>query len=198
MHSLREIQSGEADLDEDGEITAQELFEYLFQQWRTGLVAVKPYMSAFNAQGRIILARRPLPRLKLFLSHAWEDKEELVRPLANELRKEFDVFYDEYSLKLGDSLFDKISKGLHSCNYGVVVLSPHFIAKKWPASEISGLFALETKERKIILPIWHKLDRAGVESFSPILADRVAVHSSVGVALIVDRIRDTVRGKSKE
>jgi hypothetical protein len=43
-------------------------------------------------------------KIRLFLSHAFEDKESFVRGLAAELSRDFDVWYDEYSLRLGDRL----------------------------------------------------------------------------------------------
>ena len=43
--------------------------------------------------------------VKTFISHASEDKKAIARPLADALRdRRVDVWYDEYSLKLGDSL----------------------------------------------------------------------------------------------
>jgi TIR domain len=60
---------------------------------------------------------------------------------------------------MGDSLLETVSKGLRECHYGIVVFSPNSIAKKWPREELAGLVARETVERKIILPIWHKLGR---------------------------------------
>jgi hypothetical protein len=40
-----------------------------------------------------------------FISHASEDKDGFVRPLAKELsRRGFRVWYDEFSLKVGDKL----------------------------------------------------------------------------------------------
>ena len=48
-----------------------------------------------------------------FISHASEDKEKLVRPLANVLTKMgYKVWYDEFALKVGDSLRQSIHKGL--------------------------------------------------------------------------------------
>ncbi len=45
----------------------------------------------------------------VFISHASEDKDEIVRPLANALIAEgLTVWYDEFSLKIGDSLRRKI------------------------------------------------------------------------------------------
>ena len=49
----------------------------------------------------------------VFISHASEDKDEIVRPLANALRSEgLEVWYDEFSLRIGDSLRRKIDHGL--------------------------------------------------------------------------------------
>lgn len=129
---------------------------------------------------------------KLFVSHASEDKDDFVRPLVVELKKHFEVWFDEHELKLGDSLRAKIDAGLRECDFGVVVLSPSFFAKKWTTTEMGGLFALEESNRKIILPIWHQVGEVEVRNFSPILADRIATHSSKGIDRVVDDIRTAI------
>lgn len=64
------------------------------------------------------------PEYDVFISHATEDKTEVVRPLAEVLRRlGLRVWYDEYELKLGDSLRRKIDHGLVTSRFGVVVLS---------------------------------------------------------------------------
>jgi|HubBroStandDraft_4_1064222.scaffolds.fasta_scaffold447004_2 hypothetical protein len=67
---------------------------------------------------------------RIFLSHASQDKDDFVRPLAEALREEFEVWYDDYSLLVGPSLLSQISKGLRQCQYRVVVLSKHFFGKR--------------------------------------------------------------------
>jgi TIR domain len=48
-----------------------------------------------------------------FICHASEDKAALVRPLAERLRAEHvEVWYDEFSLSVGDSLRRSIDRGL--------------------------------------------------------------------------------------
>lgn len=136
-------------------------------------------------------------RPNLFLSHAWEDKDVFVRPLAEALRSEFDVWYDEYSLRPGDSLLEKISAGLRDCDRGIVVLSHNFFAKQWPQAELNGLFALETTERKIIVPIWLNVTKQDVLRFSPILADRVAILASQAVPGVVSQIRGVIQGETQ-
>lgn len=68
--------------------------------------------------------------MKIFISHASEDKDDIARPLAEELGEQgYEVWYDEYSLKIGDSLSQEIDRGLSSCDYGVVILSKSFFEK---------------------------------------------------------------------
>ncbi len=115
-----------------------------------------------------------------FISHAWEDKETFVAKLAEELKiRGAEVWYDSFTMKIGDSLRRKIDEGLKSSRYGVVVLSDHFFKKDWPQRELDGLFALETGGQKKVLPIWHKVSKDDVASYSPVLADRVALQTSL-------------------
>lgn len=130
--------------------------------------------------------------IALFLSHASEDKDDFVRPLAEALRSDFSVWYDEYELTLGDPLLKKIDQGLHACDYGIVVLSPHFFSKKWPRAELDGLFSLETNERKVILPIWKGVTEADVKAFSPILSSRLGVSTDSGLDKVVREIKRAV------
>lgn len=112
--------------------------------------------------------------IRVFLSHASEDKDDFVRPLAEALSIEFDLWYDEDSLLVGPSLLNQISRGLRRCQYGLVVLSKHFFEKKWPRAELDGLFDLEPADQSLILPIWHDVTHEEVSQFSPILASRRA------------------------
>ena len=129
----------------------------------------------------------------VFICHASEDKEYIARPLAQLLSSSgIEVWYDEYSLKLGDSLRRTIDKGLANSRYGAVILSPSFFEKDWPQTELDGLFAKEIGGEKVILPIWHEIDRDEVLKYSPILADRFAAITSSGLDDVVMKILDVV------
>jgi TIR domain len=118
-------------------------------------------------------------RWDAFISHASEDKEGFVRPLATALAGlGADVWYDEFALRLGDSLSQSIDRGLAQSRYGVVVLSPAFMGKPWPQHELSGLVARQMDGYSRIIPIWHDVTRAQVSDFSPTLADKIAVRTS--------------------
>lgn len=113
-----------------------------------------------------------------FISHASEDKQSLVRPLASMLEKMgFRIWYDEFELRVGDSLRHSIDRGLVNSRYGIVVLSTAFFAKSWPQYELNGLTAREMEGRRVILPVWHQVTKVDVLQFSPTLADKVAVRS---------------------
>ncbi len=115
----------------------------------------------------------------LFISHASEDKD-FVGPLAQALSAlGISVWYDEFQLKVGDSLRRSIDRGLADCRYGVVVFSSAFFEKQWPQYELDGLVAREMNGVKVILPIWHKVTKDEVMNYSPSLADKVALNSSL-------------------
>jgi hypothetical protein len=129
----------------------------------------------------------------IFISHASEDKTDFVRPLASELVKRgIRVWYDEFTLSLGDSLRRSIDRGLASSRFGVVVLSNSFFSKEWPQKELDGLVAREDGKGKVILPIWHGLSKEQILKYSPILADRLAVSSERGVQFVVQQIMDAI------
>lgn len=134
-----------------------------------------------------------------FISHASEDKEGFVRPLAEALRSEgFDIWFDEFALSVGDSLRRTIDNGLVASRFGIVVLSSNFFRKNWPQYELDGLVAKEMEGQKVILPIWHMVSRDQVMEYSPSLADKVAINSSLSTtAEIVSQLSDVLRNEKR-
>ena len=95
------------------------------------------------------------------------------------------VWFDEFELSVGQSLMKSINNGLANSSYGIVILSPTFLSKKWPQKELAALVALEEAERGRILPVWHELKAEDLKQSLPTLADIVAVQSSAGLPSIV-------------
>lgn len=115
-----------------------------------------------------------------FISHASEDKDDIVRNLADSLKENgFSVWYDEFELKIGDSLRKKIDAGLINSRYGIVIISPSFVKKNWTEYELNGMVTREMNGHKVILPIWHKISKDEVIKFSPTLADKMALNTSI-------------------
>jgi hypothetical protein len=130
----------------------------------------------------------------VFISHASEDKDSIVRPLANALKdKGLEVWYDEFELKIGDSLRRKIDVGLSKSNFGIVVISRYFIKKGWTNYELDGLITRTISGEQIMLPIWHNITKQEVIDYSPSLADKVARNTAINtVDEIADEIADVI------
>lgn len=130
----------------------------------------------------------------VFISHASEDKEEVARPLAEALRKNgLSVWYDEFELKIGDSLRRKIDKGIANSNFGVIVISRDFISKGWTNYELDGLITKSVNGEQTMLPIWHNITKREVINYSPSLADKLARSTTdFTVEEIADEIADLI------
>lgn len=136
----------------------------------------------------------------IFISHASQDKKDFVEPLARILSDMgFKVWYDDFVLKVGDSLSTSIDKGISQSKYGLVILSPHFFQKVWTEHELAGLTAREVAgHQKLILPIWHNVGYEEVLKYSPMIADKVALDTekmsldeiAVSIAEVLPRPRD--------
>ena len=116
----------------------------------------------------------------VFVSHASEDKDEFVRPLANALiAAGLKVWFDEMTLRIGDSLRQKIDKGLANSRVGLVLLSPAFIKKGWTNYELDGIVTRSVSGEQVLLPIWHNITKQEVMDFSSSIADKVARSTAV-------------------
>ena len=132
-----------------------------------------------------------------FISHAWEDKDDFVRELAERLQKQrIEVWYDEFSLKVGDSLRRSIDFGLTKSRFGIVVLSKNFFEKHWTNWELDGLVQRQNNsDYNLIIPIWHKIDKKEILEYSPSLADKIAIKSERGIDNVIKQIDSIINPK---
>ena len=130
----------------------------------------------------------------VFISHASEDKDDFVRHLADRLRASgLRVWFDEFTLTVGDSLRRSIDRGLANSRFGIVVISPNFLQKDWPQRELDGLVAREINNVKVILPVWHNIGADEIRRYSPTLADRLAVSSSKGLDHVTRQLLQAIQ-----
>ena len=131
----------------------------------------------------------------VFISHASEDKESVAGPLAHALRNAgLEVWFDEFELRIGDSLRRKIDRGLAGSRFGVVVLSQSFFGKGWPNYELDGLVTKAVSGEQVLLPVWHKVTQEEVIAYSPSLADKLARNTATHtIEEIATEIADLIR-----
>jgi hypothetical protein len=90
----------------------------------------------------------------VFICHGSEDKPSIVRQLASDLScSGFDVWYDEWEIRPGDSLRRKIVSGLEACDYFLIVLSRRSISKQWVQFELDSATVREIEKKTQIIPI---------------------------------------------
>ncbi len=162
----------------DGEFRQREVARTLDESERRA-TTIRAKTKDRNLRPEVSISRNLSKYYDVFISHAEEDKEEVARPLANALSDlGLKVWYDEFELRIGDSLRGKIDAGLASSRFGIVVLSPSFLAKNWPQYELDGLVMRETTGEKTLLPLWQRLTKTHLIQQSPSLADKVARSTS--------------------
>jgi hypothetical protein len=108
-----------------------------------------------------------------FISHASEDKDELVRQLAREMKRQgMWIWYDEDELEIGNSIRRSIDEGLSNSHCGVVVFSPSFFDKDWPNYELDGIVNKHISGKNArLLPVWHEVGADDIREYSPSLAN---------------------------
>lgn len=133
-----------------------------------------------------------------FISHASEDKDTLVRELANNLMINGAlVFYDEYSIKLGDSLSESINKGISNAHHAIIVLSNFFFEKNWTNSEMQALFNRSLSREFRMLIVYHGVSHSDVAERYPLLADIKAIDSKVGIEKITEALMSAIGKKGQ-
>lgn len=113
-----------------------------------------------------------------FISYDSRDKEELVDDLALAMMKRMcPVWYDKYSLSVGDPLRESIERGMQETGRWIVVISPNFISNTgWGKEEFNAIFQLNLGGN-MILPIWHNVSKEDVMAYSPMLVNIFALRS---------------------
>jgi len=93
--------------------------------------------------------------VKVFISHASEDKARFVEKLATELRENgIDAWLDKWEIKIGDSIVDKIFEfGIKQCKVFIIVLSKNSVNKPWVKEELNSAVVKKIENNCRIMPI---------------------------------------------
>jgi len=102
--------------------------------------------------GTSTLSPREPPRV--FISHSSKDNT-FAAKLAMDLRAAgCELWYDAEQIHVGDTIIERIAKGVSKCDYMIAILSSDSVASEWVCKELL-MFANEEIERKktVILPV---------------------------------------------
>lgn len=117
----------------------------------------------------------------VFISHASEDKEDFVEPLARALQEAgISTWYDSDQIGWGQSIRQSIDKGLINSRFCLVILSPSFLKKYWTNYELNGIFQKDAVSKgSLILPIWHNVTRDEIQEKNLTLTDMLAMNTAI-------------------
>jgi hypothetical protein len=125
----------------------------------------------------------------VFVSYASEDRLTAAVPLRQALESRgLRVWQDTGEIAAGDGLREKINDGLSRSRVAVVVLSRASLAKRWPRDEWSALLALETGDRRRLVPVLFDVSPREVANEFPLIADRLSLDLAAGA----DRVAEGV------
>lgn len=96
----------------------------------------------------------PKPRPRVFISYSHEDGR-TADAIATALRERtIGVWYDQWEILPGQSITERISEGLGSCNYLVVLLSPASVASRWVRFELEAAMQSEVSDQATtVIPV---------------------------------------------
>lgn len=91
---------------------------------------------------------------KVFLSYSHADRG-FVEQLAHDLAaNRVNVWWDEWEIKVGQSLIRKIEEGIESSSYLGIVLTPSSVSSAWVQEELTAGLVRQLEERRVfVLPI---------------------------------------------
>ena len=97
----------------------------------------------------------------VFISHAGEQKAEVVAPILEVLEKSvphLKVFLDEYSMQRGEALAPAIKRAIDESRMFIFILSPNFAAKKWPMLALDRCLKRYQEDCTLtLLPVFYEL-----------------------------------------
>lgn len=95
----------------------------------------------------------------VFICFASEDRHTIAEPVAHHLKNYgIDIWYDRYSLLLGDNRFEKnLKEGAESCSYALIILSENTIKSKCAMEEIEIIKKEYILGKTTIFPILYEI-----------------------------------------
>lgn len=139
--------------------------------------------------------RSALEKPVAFICHDTRDKDAVARPIALGLEKRMCwVWFDEYSLNVGDSLRESVERGIKECKRCILVISKNFLGNSgWTKREFDSIFTRELLEKKrLVLPVWHDVTAEEVYEYSPSLLDVYALNWEMGENEVIRRLHSAL------
>ena len=109
---------------------------------------------------------------KIFISHASEDKKDIVEPLCKLLKNNnLKIWYDNDDIKIGEHINQSVIYGIQKYDIFILILTPSYLKKKWTNFEFGGACTFDVVRRKKIIPIFCNIEIKKCLDIYPFLGD---------------------------
>lgn len=172
---VRRGTAGEMALNADSRTEVKVEFALAATPETTGLSDSEDAQELTNKLKRMQMTNRPTrlsrslylepapTRYTVFVSHAGPDKETVALPLYEKLSAQrIKCFVDREELRPGDEISPSILDAMNKAMVGVFILSPEFVARKWPVRELR-CFLDRRRDANVkgripprIIPVFHR------------------------------------------
>ena len=190
IHAMNEATRKENELKHKAALATIELNESTKQQNQMLRAQLEKMMEARRVSERY--------EYDVFVSHANANKQSFVDSLYEQLnRLRIRIWYDSTEIDWGDGLKEKIQEGLSKCRFGIVILSPEFIDRKWTNQELTELLTRQNESReKVVLPLLYNLTVDEMKAQYPVLENikaRLVRNDEDAKDVVIDFARILIR-----
>lgn len=190
IHAMNEATRKENELKHKAALATIELNESTKQQNQMLRAQLEKIMEARRVSERY--------EYDVFVSHANANKQSFVDSLYEQLnRLRIRIWYDSTEIDWGDGLKEKIQEGLSKCRFGIVILSPEFIERKWTNQELTELLTRQNESHeKVILPLLYNLTVDEMKAQYPVLENikaRLVRNDEDAKDVVIDFARILIR-----
>lgn len=168
--------------EDDGTFKAHTFLNIDFTKNQETLLreAINPFVTGFR--------KLKQPLVQAFICHSSDDKP-IAREIANRLHTlGTDVWFDEWEIKVGESIVTKINEALDRMTHLVVLLSKNSVDKPWVKRELSSSLMRQLSAQSItLLPVI--LDDCKIP---PLLADIKYANFNSGLEKVISDLEDAL------
>lgn len=127
----------------------------------------------------------------VFISYSSKDRN-LASKLATDLKSRgLNVWYDQWELKVGDSLISRIGAGIRVQDYLIVILSKASVKSPWVMKELSAGLIRELEEKRVVvLPL--VIEDCDIP---PLLSDKIYADFRENYSSGLNRLLDVFPGR---
>jgi len=128
--------------------------EYLERAYHIELADVLANDRAWLAR---VLDAVAQPRRTAFISYSHKDSSFVDRLVEDLVANGVGVWLDRWEIKVGDSINERVRKGIQDSDYLSVILSPHSVSSPWVREELNAAQVKQLESRQVVvLPVLHQ------------------------------------------